>query len=79
MSIYSKRMAYTFASLGLLWVSPFIYLAIKRFIPESFVNFMGEHEAALMAMYFGLIGAVYLFGKAWAYWGNGGLNNYDPR
>lgn len=69
MSIYSKRMAYTYASLGLLWLSPFVYWSIRTYLPDSFYRFIHEQEAALTAIYFGLAVAIFLFGKAWAYWG----------
>ena len=80
MSIYSKRMAYTYASLGLLWLAPFIYLAIKKYLPDALYRFIIEQEGALMALYFGLAVAIFLFGKAWAHWGNVKLDKSDdPR
>jgi Sec-independent protein secretion pathway component TatC len=70
MNTYSKRMAYTYAALGLQWSSPFIYLAIKSFLPESFTKFLNDNESVLFAVYVALAGAIFLFGKAWAYWGS---------
>ena len=63
-------MAYTYAALGLQWSSPFIYFAIKSLLPEPFTKFMNDNEAALFAVYIALAGAIFLFGKAWAYWGS---------
>lgn len=70
MSIYSKRMAYTYASLGLLWLSPFAYWLVRKYLPDAIYRFIHEQEATLMALYFGLAVAIFLFGKAWAYWGS---------
>ena len=70
MNTYSKRMAYTYAALGLQWSSPFIYFAMKSLLPESFTKFVNDNEAALFAVYIALAGAIFLFGKAWAYWGS---------
>ena len=70
MSTYSKRIAYTYAALGLQWSSPFIYFAIKSFLPEKLTQFVNDNEAALFAVYIALAGAIFLFGKAWAYWGS---------
>ena len=72
MNTYSKRMAYTYAALGLQWSSPFIYLAMKSLLPESFTKFVNDNESALLAAYIALAGAIFLFGKAWAYWGSPG-------
>lgn len=70
MSTYSKRMAYTYAALGLQWSSPFIYFAVKSFLPESFIKFVSDKEAALVGLYIAIAGCIFLFGKAWAYWGS---------
>jgi len=70
MNTYSKRMAYTYAALGLQWSSPFIYFAIKSLLPESFPKFVNDNETALFAVYIAFAGAIFLFGKAWAYWGS---------
>ena len=70
MSIYSKRMAYTYATLGLQWCSPFVYFAGKSYLPESFTKFMSDWEAILIGLYIAIAGCIYLFGKAWAYWGS---------
>ncbi len=70
MNTYSKRMAYTYAALGLQWSSPFIYFAIKSFLPESFTKFVSDKEAALVGLYIATAGCIFLFGKAWAYWGS---------
>ena len=69
MSLYSKRMAYTFASLGLLWLSPFGYWLVKRYLPATLNNFVSDQEALIIGLYVGLAGVIFLFGKAWAYWG----------
>ena len=69
MSIYSKRMAYTYASLGLLWLSPYIYWMVRKYLPDALYKFMIEQEVALMGLYFGLAVTIFLFGKAWAHWG----------
>lgn len=69
MNTYSKRMAYTYAALGLLWVSPFLYLLIKKYLPDVVFRFISEQEALLMGIYIGLGGCIFLFGKAWAYFG----------
>jgi hypothetical protein len=63
-------MAYTYAALGLQWSSPFVYFAIKPLLPESFIKFVNDNETALFAVYIALAGAIFLFGKAWAYWGS---------
>ncbi len=74
MSTYSKRMAYTYAALGLQWASPFIYFASKSFLPESFSQYVNDKEAALIALYIAIAGCIFLFGKAWAYWGGPGAH-----
>ena len=72
MSIYSKRMAYTYASLGFLWLSPFIYWALGKYIPDFLYQWISEQEGLIAGLYLGLAGLIFLFGKAWAYWGQRG-------
>ncbi len=77
MSIYSKRMAYTYASLGLLWLSPFIYWGFRKYIPDFLYQWISEQEALLGGIYIGLAGFIFLFGKACAYWGERSNSKLD--
>jgi Sec-independent protein secretion pathway component TatC len=70
-------MAYTYAALGLQWSSPFIYFAIKSFLPESFTQFVNDKEAALVGLYIAIAGCIFLFGKAWAYWGQENISKSE--